>query len=148
MTAVGARWSVLVLRDLMYGRHRFAEIAASTGAPRDVLTARLRELESDGLVHRVQYSQRPPRFEYHLTAAGADLAPILAMLASWGDKWRARPGLPAPVVFRHAGHEASARLACGTCGELVDLADVTAESTTGAWEGELALGAAATPPRG
>ena len=59
---VGSKWTLLVVRELFLGSHRFDEIVRHTGAPRDILTVRLRCLEAEGLVNRVQYQEHPPRF--------------------------------------------------------------------------------------
>src|SRR5689334_7826109 len=63
---LGERWSLLAIREMGYGVHTFAKIAAYTGASRDILASRLRKLEEAGVVERRQYSEHPPRFEYHL----------------------------------------------------------------------------------
>ena len=75
LEVIGDRWSLLVVRELTLGVHRFNDIASHTGAPRDVLTARLRKLEELGVVERRQYSDRPPRHEYLLTASGREALP-------------------------------------------------------------------------
>jgi DNA-binding HxlR family transcriptional regulator len=82
---VGDRWSLLILRDLSRGIHRFNDIQARTGAPRDRLAARLRALEDAGVVERHQYSEHPPRDEYVLTDAGRAIAPVLRELEIWGE---------------------------------------------------------------
>jgi DNA-binding HxlR family transcriptional regulator len=89
LTIVGDRWSLLVIREIAYGVHRFNDIRANTGAPREMLTARLRKLEADGVIARRRYSERPPRDEYVLTDAGAALAPVLRSLREWGERWTA-----------------------------------------------------------
>jgi DNA-binding HxlR family transcriptional regulator len=81
---VGERWSLLVVRELTLGAHRFGEIVAGTGAPRDRVAARLRTLEEHGVVERRRYQTGPDRFEYHLTEAGRDLSPVLRALLVWG----------------------------------------------------------------
>jgi DNA-binding HxlR family transcriptional regulator len=90
---------LLVAREIRHGHTRFQDIAMSTGAPRDVLTARLRKLEQAGVIERRQYSQRPPRHEYLLTDAGQALRPILLALKEWGDRY-VNPGAK-PVIFQH-----------------------------------------------
>jgi DNA-binding HxlR family transcriptional regulator len=95
---VGDRYALLVAREIRYGYPRFQDIAASTGAPRDVLTAGLRKLEQAGVIERRQYSERPPRHEYLLTNAGRDLQPILLALKEWGDRY-VNVGAE-PVIFR------------------------------------------------
>ncbi len=81
---VGERWSLLVVRELSLGAHRFNEIVAGTGAPRDRVTARLRALVEAGVVERRQYQARPDRFDYHLTESGLALLPALEALLVWG----------------------------------------------------------------
>jgi DNA-binding HxlR family transcriptional regulator len=84
---VGDRWALLVLRELSFGVHRFNDIRANTGAPRDSLTTRLRELEEAGLIIRRRYSEHPPRDEYLLTEAGKAIEPVLRELRVWGETY-------------------------------------------------------------
>ncbi|MFC4030005.1 winged helix-turn-helix transcriptional regulator [Streptomyces polygonati] len=86
LQVVGERWSLLVLRELGFGVHRFKDIQVNTGAPRETLALRLRTLEGAGVIERRRYSDRPPRDEYVLTAAGRDLTPVLASLRVWGER--------------------------------------------------------------
>jgi DNA-binding HxlR family transcriptional regulator len=83
---VGDRWSLLIVRDLLFrGELRFGELAASTeGVPTNTLTDRLRRLEDSGIVASEPYSDRPVRYRYRLTDRGRDLAPILDAMATWG----------------------------------------------------------------
>jgi DNA-binding HxlR family transcriptional regulator len=118
LSIVGDRYALLVAREIRYGRTRFEDIAAGTGAPRDVLTARLRKLEAAGVIERRLYRERPPRHEYLLTDAGRELQPILLALKEWGDR-HCNPGA-APVVFQHAcGAEFHALTVCEACREPV-----------------------------
>ena len=64
---VGDRWSILIVRELLFGQGRFQDLQAQTGATSQMLAARLKRLEADGLVERHAYSQRPLRHEYRLT---------------------------------------------------------------------------------
>lgn len=121
---VGDRYALLVIRELRYGNRRFQQIAASLGAPRDVLTARLRKLEQAGVVERRRYSQRPPRHEYVLTQSGRDLQPILLALKEWGDRY-VNPGA-APIVFAHrCGQPFHPLTVCAACGEPLRDGDLT-----------------------
>src|SRR5215217_4133096 len=79
---VGDRWTLLVVRDLLRGKRRYGDLAASAERiPTNILADRLRRLEQAGLVERRQYSERPPRYEYRLTRMGKELAPAVRMLA-------------------------------------------------------------------
>jgi DNA-binding HxlR family transcriptional regulator len=84
---VGDRWTLLVLRDLNRGATRFNDLRARTGAPRDSLQARLRDLEDAGLITRRRYSEHPPRDEYLLTDAGKAVEPVLRELQTWGETY-------------------------------------------------------------
>ena len=84
LEVVGERWSLLVVRELSLGAHRFGEIVAGTGAPRDRIAARLKVLLEAGVVERRQYQSGPDRFEYHLTESGEALLPVLDALLAWG----------------------------------------------------------------
>jgi DNA-binding HxlR family transcriptional regulator len=112
---VGDRWSLLVVRELFFKAHRFNEIAANTGAPRDILTTRLRKLEEVGVLERREYSSSPMRYEYHLTEAGRALSPVIQALRQWGDDFVAE-GEP-PAIFEHTcGQPFTAVLCCQACG--------------------------------
>lgn len=124
LEVVGEKWSLLVVRELFLGCRRFSEIAANTGAPRDILTARLRRLEDVGVIERRLYSEHPPRHEYVLTAAGRDLRPVIWALKHWGDTHV--PGERRGSVMEHScGAVFTPRTHCAECGEPVDSATLT-----------------------
>lgn len=119
LDVVGEKWSLLALREVFFGERRFEQIVANTGAPRDILTSRLRKLTDAGILTRVQYSERPPRFEYHLTRAGRDLQPVLLTLMHWGDRHLAG-GQPPPTVWTHTcGHTLTPQVTCQSCAQPV-----------------------------
>lgn len=113
---VGERWSLLVLREVFMGVRRFADIQANTGAPRDVLTKRLRSLEAGGVLERHRYLERPPRFEYRLTPAGQALEPVLISLREWGLRYLPDPP-PAPRFIHTCGADVVTRVVCAECGQ-------------------------------
>jgi DNA-binding HxlR family transcriptional regulator len=123
---VGERWSLLVVREVSLGNHRFSEIARGTGAPRDRLSARLNALLAAGVLEKRPYSTTPPRSGYHLTAAGRDLLPVLQGLMQWGDRWVAEepPVRLHHSVHRHGDHAVDAEWTCRTCGEPVNASRV------------------------
>lgn len=126
LEVVGDRWSLLVVRELFYAQRRFTEIARNTGAPRDILTTRLRKLVEHGVIAREQYSERPPRYEYRLTARGRALSPVLLTLKQWGHE-HVRQGED-PVRFEHScGEEFVAELHCAACGDGLREGELTLE---------------------
>ncbi|MEV7661919.1 helix-turn-helix domain-containing protein [Paenarthrobacter sp. NPDC089316] len=138
LEVLGERWALLALREMSLGVHRFDQIALNTGASRDILTSRLRTLEDHAVIERVQYSERPPRHEYHLTTSGAEVAPILISLAAWSSTWM-RDKTPRASYRHNCGADLEPVLTCAACGEefkqgslmlgpLVSAADSTRES--------------------
>ena len=85
------KWKVLILRDLLPGTKRFRELKKSVGnVSQKVLTAQLRAMEENGLVHREVYAEVPPRVEYSLTELGKSLKPILDSMQAWGEAYKAK----------------------------------------------------------
>jgi DNA-binding HxlR family transcriptional regulator len=93
------RWTLLVIRELLWGEARFNAIAR--GVPRmspSLLTARLRELQRAGLVQRHIIDGEP---RYRLTPAGQELQPLLEQMGAWGVRWmhELRPDEFDPVLL-------------------------------------------------
>jgi DNA-binding HxlR family transcriptional regulator len=87
LDVVGDRWTLLVIRDLLGGKRRYGDFAASAEKiPTNILADRLKRLEREGLIARVPYSTRPLRVEYHLTPQGRELGRAVDALATWGLK--------------------------------------------------------------
>lgn len=84
---VGERWTLLVVRDLLGGPRRFQDLERSLhGIAPNMLSERLKLMETHGLVERRLYSDHPPRAEYTLTAKGEELGLVIGALAHWGSK--------------------------------------------------------------
>jgi DNA-binding HxlR family transcriptional regulator len=86
LEVVGDRWTLLIVRDVALGLHRFDDLLDNLGVASNVLTDRLSRLVADGILERVRYSERPPRFEYRLTKKGRELGVALLALMQWGDR--------------------------------------------------------------
>jgi len=115
---VGDRWSLLIVEALLPGPRRFNELTeAVSGIAPNILSDRLRRLESERVIRSSPYSQRPPRFVYELTDEGAELAGALRLLADWGSRV-SREAEP----LRHAacGTPLEARWYCPTCARAVE----------------------------
>jgi DNA-binding HxlR family transcriptional regulator len=84
---VGEWWTPLVLTSIAGGSHHFEEIQAALGIARNILTDRLTTLVANEVVEKRQYSDKPKRYEYHLTKKGKDVLPAIELLAQWGAKW-------------------------------------------------------------
>jgi DNA-binding HxlR family transcriptional regulator len=129
---IGERWTMLVVREAFLGRRRFDELADRLGIARNVLAARLARLVEEGVLERVRYQERPERFEYHLTAKGRDLWPVLMSLLQYGDRHYAPAGPPLQVTHRGCGGRLTPHLTCDRCGAELGPADVQARPGPGA----------------
>ena len=127
LEVVGERWSLLILRDAFYGVRRFDDFQRDLGIARNVLTERLTKLVDQGVLEKVQYEARPPRFEYRLTEKGRDLLGVVLAMMRWGDRWT-REGTSPPVTLTHVtcGHETQAVVSCSACGDELRLGEVRA----------------------
>lgn len=116
---IGERWALLIVREQFWGNHRFSAIQRATGAPRDILSARLKSLVDAGILERRRYSERPPRDEYHLTARGRALSPVLMAIQEWAYAELDGEGR---MRFPHGDHLADpeSRFTCRVCGEPLD----------------------------
>jgi DNA-binding HxlR family transcriptional regulator len=84
---IGGKWKPIILYYLKDGKKRAGALANYVPeASGKVLTAQLRELERDGLIHRKIFPTVPPKVEYSLTDLGESLRPVLKALADWGKK--------------------------------------------------------------
>ena len=90
MSLIQGKYKMFILYTLMdFGVVRFNEMKRYIrGISFKTLSATLKELEADGLVHREEYPQIPPKVEYSLTERGKSLIPILDQLCTWGEEHR------------------------------------------------------------
>ena len=83
----GDKWTLLVVRDLLRGRHTFKELlGAEEGIPTNILADRLDRMERAGLIEAKPYQERPVRYAYTLTTKGAGLGEVIRELARWGKR--------------------------------------------------------------
>ncbi|MGQ0464376.1 MAG: winged helix-turn-helix transcriptional regulator [Sporichthyaceae bacterium] len=129
LEVVGERWTLLILRDVFWGRRRFDELMESVaGVTRTVLASRLRKLVEHGLLERRLYQERPERYEYLPTEKTLDLVPVVGMLMFWGDKYYPHAAGPPRRVFHGdctGGLEIVCR--CVECGHDVATTEVESE---------------------
>ena len=83
---MGDRWTLLIIESLLDGPLRFGDLVERIGIASNILSQRLKRLEQDAVVLAQPYSERPPRYEYELTASGRELAGALRLLADWGAR--------------------------------------------------------------
>ncbi|MCH4095571.1 MAG: winged helix-turn-helix transcriptional regulator [Acidaminococcus provencensis] len=90
LSLINGKYKMTILYTLMeFGVVRFNEMKKYiAGISYKTLSATLKELEADALVHREEYPQIPPKVEYSLTERGKSLIPILDAMCDWGDNHR------------------------------------------------------------
>lgn len=101
LSLIGGKWKLLILYSLSEGEpRRFGELRRSIGhISEKMLTQELKELELDGVVHRRDYQEVPPRVEYTITPFGESLMTALTPLCEWGSKHMKKIGnLPTQVL--------------------------------------------------
>ncbi len=85
---LGDKWTLLVVRDLFFGKHTFKELQDSLEKiPTNLLADRLKRLEHEGIIRRDLYQERPKRYAYYLTDKGMDLQPVMKSMVTWSNKY-------------------------------------------------------------
>jgi DNA-binding HxlR family transcriptional regulator len=115
LTIIGDRWTMLILRDVFRGRHRFDEFRLDLGIARPVLSDRLAKLVDAGILDKVPYQEHPPRYEYRLTPMGTELSPALVALMRWGDRWLAHDQVGVVLYHGACSTELEQGFWCPTC---------------------------------
>ena len=125
---VGDRWTVIILRELFMGNRRFEQLQCQAGVTPQMLAARLKKLETLGLLERRTYSTRPLRHEYVLTPMGLAFHPVLLALRAWGETWFKGDDEAVAVRYRHhpCGEDPGLGPTCQSCGQVMRREDLTA----------------------
>jgi len=133
LEVVGERWSLLIVRDILLGLRRFDELQSHLGIARNILQTRLTRLQEHGVIERVLYQERPPRYEYRLTEKGLDLWPTVVALMKWGDVYATPDGGPAVVIeHRGCGGAVDEHRICDRCGTRLKARDAIGRPGPGA----------------
>lgn len=113
---MGDRWACLILRSIFTGINRFDDIRMDTAIATNILSERLKWLESIGVIRQHAYPSTPPRNEYRVTRKGVEYYPVLLMLMRWGDRYYVSPEGP-PVTLKHVkcGHPLDPQVVCSCC---------------------------------
>ncbi|MEU5904089.1 helix-turn-helix domain-containing protein [Micromonospora sp. NPDC047527] len=131
---VGARSTVLIMRDALLGTRRFDDFVRRVGIGEPAIAARLKEMVAAGLLERIPYREpgQRTRHEYQLTPKGRELLPVITALRNWGDTWAADEAGP-PIVATHhdCGQPVRAVLRCAG-GHDVDSGDIDITAGPGA----------------
>jgi DNA-binding HxlR family transcriptional regulator len=124
LAAIGDRWGFFVLWLAFAGITKFDHFHRILGIARTTLTARLDRLVQQGLLDRIQYQDRPPRHDYHLTAKGNALCPVLLTLFDWGRRGLGIETMDASVLHKSCGKPLRILVVCDNCKEVPNPHDV------------------------
>ena len=126
---IGDRWAVLIVRELFMGNRRFDSLLAQSQSTPQMLSARLKRLEADGMIQRKRYMDKPPRYEYELTEMGLAFYPVILALREWGETWCKSADEDVAVRYTHltCGHGAGIGTVCQACGEPLRREDLKAK---------------------
>ncbi len=124
---LGDWWTPIVLRELLLGQHRFNTIQERIGISRAILSERLKRLESEGVIERVQYEWSPPRHEYHLTDKGRALWEVIVAMWRFGDQWMfdESPGAQVALIDTRSGTPIEPMMIDAYTGAPLDLPSTT-----------------------
>ena len=134
MAAIGDRWGLLILRDLVCGLSRYADFRQSSDVTNATLSDRLKHLQANGLIEQRRYQVNPERFEYHLTQKGWQIAPVMVVLAQIGDRLDVSGASAPPMKFvnRKTGADVGWTFIDQNTGEHVNAMDLAIQAGPGA----------------
>lgn len=115
LDAINDRWSLHVVRAVAFGSSRYTDILEAVGAPRDVLSARLRALTDAGILQPADPS-RGRMAGYALTEKGRELSRVILVLKRWGDTWKDESTPQTDFTHDPCGHTFMAEVCCLACG--------------------------------
>lgn len=124
LEVVGEWWTLLIVRDALFGVTRFDDFRARLGIARNVLTQRLDHLVEHDILARKPYQDNPVRYDYVLTPKGRSLWLVVTAMRQWGDEWVAPAGPPVETVHRTCGHTATVEPVCSACGKPITVRDL------------------------
>ena len=119
---IGDWWTVLIVRDAMFGATRFQQFEESLGISKNILSDRLAKLVDDGMMERERLNEPGERYAYRLTKMGRDLWVVLTALRLWSDKWIFGEGAePLTARDRTTGRAMKRLIAVDEDGQPIDL---------------------------
>ena len=118
---IGERWSLLILRDAVFGRiTRFSDFQRGLGIAPNILAKRLEGFVAAGIMQMRPSDTKAEQYDYRLTEKGEDLKPVVMAMSAWGAKW-VRPGR---MMYTHQNcqhhGQVDLQIRCAACGEQVN----------------------------
>lgn len=89
-TVIFGKWKLMIVFHIGRGQNRFSSLKKNLpDCSEAILAKQLRELESDGIINRIDFFEMPPHVEYSLTESGEKLLEIISLIAKWGTAYMA-----------------------------------------------------------
>lgn len=124
LNIIGDKWSLLILHQLLTGRETYKEIQDGLeGIPTNLLSERLKTMETDELIFRELYQSHPPRYKYSLTEKGKDLVDVFNSLMMWGEKHLNK--CYKEVVHKKCSGKVEHKYYCPQCDSYIDVDDLS-----------------------
>jgi len=124
LDAINDRWSLHIVRAVAFGASRYTDILQAVGAPRDVLSSRLRKLTDTGVLQ--PHSPEKGRLAgYELTRKGRDLGQVILVLKRWGDTYRDDSVPTVDFIHDVCGEVFIAEVCCQACGRAIKSGELT-----------------------
>ena len=123
LNIIGDKWSLLILHRIFIGYGTYKDIQNGLeGIPSNLLSDRLKTMETDGLIQRELYQDHPPRYKYMLTEKGFDLVDVFNSLMLWGEKYLDK--CYKKLVHKDCSTKIEHRYYCPECNKNVDINDL------------------------
>lgn len=101
---MGEHWSMLIVKNALFGTSRFSDFQRVLGVARNILTDRLNHLVDNGILERYVAQPGGLRQHYRLTTKGRDLMPVLIAMMQWGDRWTVEGDAPPVAVVSRSNN--------------------------------------------
>lgn len=130
LDVLGDWWNVLIIREALWGTHKFDDFQRNLGMSKSVLSKRLKLLLDHDILEKRSHGSS---VDYHLTVKGREVQAIIITLLQWGDRWYAqREGPPVVLVNRHTRTPLAPLSFQDEQGNLLELADIGLNAGPGA----------------
>jgi DNA-binding HxlR family transcriptional regulator len=124
LNIIGDKWSLLILHQMLIGNETYKEIQDGLdGIPTNLLSERLKTMESDELIMRELYQTHPPRYKYSLTKKGYDLEDVFNSLILWGEKYLDK--CYKKLVHNECNCSIVHRYYCSNCNKTVEIDEIS-----------------------
>ena len=128
LNIIGDKWTMLIIRQLMLGYDTYNGIRDRLeGIPTNLLSARLKSLEEDGLITSELYQSHPPRYRYLLTESGQDLSDVFNSIMLWSE--RNLKNCHKILTHCECGHKIELTYYCPNCDRRIKREEITVTDT-------------------